>query len=80
LHYSEYWADPGKPYKSKAWEGLTFPELETAGGRGIGVYYWEPCWIPSKPAWSVEHDNNWSHLTMFDFDGNKLDSLSVFKR
>lgn len=53
---------------------------ETAGGRGIGVYYWEPCWIPSKPAWSVEHDNNWSHLTMFDYDGNKLDSLSVFKR
>lgn len=47
-------------------------------GLGMGLYYWEPCWIPSKPTWSVGHDNNWSNLAMFDYNGNKLDSLDVF--
>lgn len=45
---------------------------------GIGLYYWEPCWIPSKPKWSVGHENNWSNLTLFDYKGNKLDSLNAF--
>lgn len=30
LHYSDFWADPGKQYLPKAWEGLTVPELEQA--------------------------------------------------
>lgn len=30
FHYSDYWADPGKQYKPKAWEGLAFPELKKA--------------------------------------------------
>lgn len=30
FHYSDYWADPGKQYKPKAWEGLSFPELKKA--------------------------------------------------
>lgn len=45
---------------------------------GLGLYYWEPCWIPSKPTWSVGHENNWSNLTLFDYKGNKLDSLNAF--
>ncbi len=28
FHYSDYWADPGKQYKPKAWEGLAFEELK----------------------------------------------------
>lgn len=52
---------------------------ETAGGRGIGFHWWEPCWIPSKPEWSVGHGNNWSNLTLFDFEGNMLKSLEVLK-
>ncbi|MBD8070744.1 arabinogalactan endo-beta-1,4-galactanase [Bacillus sp. PS06] len=51
----------------------------TPNQHGVGVYYWEPCWIPSKKEWSVGHDNGWANLTLFDFDGNKLDSLDVFK-
>lgn len=47
-------------------------------GLGLGFYYWEPCWIPSKPTWSVGHENNWSNLTLFDYKGNKLDSLNAF--
>ncbi|PZD95778.1 antitoxin [Paenibacillus sambharensis] len=48
---------------------------ETAGGLGAGFYWWEPSWIPCKQEWSVGHENNWSNLTMFDFEGRKLPSL-----
>ncbi len=30
FHYSDYWADPGKQYKPKAWDGLSFPDLKKA--------------------------------------------------
>ncbi len=30
FHYSDFWTDPGKQFKPKAWEGLSVPELETA--------------------------------------------------
>jgi arabinogalactan endo-1,4-beta-galactosidase len=52
---------------------------DVPGGRGIGFHYWEPCWIPFKSDWSVGHANNWGNLTMFDFDGRKLDSYKVLK-
>lgn len=54
--------------------------IQKAGnGHGRGLYYWEPCWIPSKKEWSVGHENGWGNLALFDFEGNKLDSLDVFK-
>jgi arabinogalactan endo-1,4-beta-galactosidase len=52
---------------------------QTPNGKGKGLHYWEPCWIPSKKEWSVGHANNWSNLTLFDFKGRKLNSLEVFK-
>jgi beta-galactosidase len=30
FHYSDYWADPGKQYKPKAWRGLDFSGLKQA--------------------------------------------------
>lgn len=30
FHYSDFWADPGKQIKPKAWEGMTTAELEQA--------------------------------------------------
>ncbi len=30
FHYSDFWADPGKQYKPKAWEDLTGADLENA--------------------------------------------------
>lgn len=30
LHYSDFWADPGKQFVPKAWEGYTISELEKA--------------------------------------------------
>jgi len=50
---------------------------ETPGGLGVGFHWWEPAWIPSQEQWSVGHPNNWSNLTLFDREGNKLASLNV---
>lgn len=52
---------------------------DTPEGKGIGFYWWEPAWIPSKEEWSVGHANNWSNLTLFDFSGKKLASLEALK-
>ncbi|WP_029192267.1 glycoside hydrolase family 53 protein [Paenibacillus harenae] len=52
---------------------------KSAGDRGVGFYWWEPAWIPSKEQWSVGHPNNWSNLTLFDFDGRKLPALTALK-
>jgi beta-galactosidase len=30
FHYSDYWADPGKQYKPKAWRSLSFEDLKKA--------------------------------------------------
>lgn len=48
-------------------------------GLGAGFHWWEPAWIPSKTEWSVGHPNNWSNLTLFDYEGNKLASMEALK-
>lgn len=30
FHYSDFWTDPGKQYKPKAWEKMDYPQLKTA--------------------------------------------------
>ena len=30
FHYSDFWTDPGKQFKPKAWENLSFDELNDA--------------------------------------------------
>ncbi|MBD2868014.1 glycoside hydrolase family 53 protein [Paenibacillus arenilitoris] len=52
---------------------------KAAGPRGVGFYWWEPAWIPSREEWSVGHRNNWSNLTLFDYDGRKLPALTALK-
>lgn len=52
---------------------------QTPGSLGAGFYWWEPAWIPSKEKWSVGHPNNWSNLTLFDFDGRKLAALDALR-
>lgn len=50
-------------------------------GRGLGIFYWEPDWIPVAGAgWRTGEGNNWENQAMFDFSGKALDSLSVFSR
>lgn len=59
--------------------------------KGIGMFYWEPMWIPNeKVSWAtdagmkylgVDSDkgNEWDNQALFDFKGNVLDSIKVFK-
>lgn len=51
--------------------------------KGLGIFYWEPDWIPVKGAeWSSKpgEGNGWENQAMFDFSGNALPSLDVFNR
>ncbi len=49
-------------------------------GKGKGIFYWEPDWIPVEGAgWKAGEGNEWENLAMFDFKGNALESLDVFK-
>jgi arabinogalactan endo-1,4-beta-galactosidase len=49
--------------------------------RGKGFFYWEPSFIPVKGAgWKYGEGNEWENMTLFDFQGNALNSLTVFKQ
>ncbi|WP_416147627.1 arabinogalactan endo-beta-1,4-galactanase [Salipaludibacillus sp. HK11] len=63
---------------------------DVPNGRGGGVFYWEPAWLPVKgTSWAskagMEYGNDvakggnpWANLGLFDYDGNALKSLDVF--
>lgn len=94
-----------------------FQAVAEVGEAGIGVFYWEPAWIPVE-YWNPEADNadavlasnkekwetfgsgwassfsktfdpndagkyfggsSWDNQAMFDFEGNPMESLNVFK-
>lgn len=47
--------------------------------KGLGIFYWEGCWIPVKGAgWKEGEGNPWENQALFDFNGNTLPSLDVF--
>lgn len=47
-------------------------------GGGSGVIYWEPAWITSrmKDLWGT--GSIWENATLFDFEGNALQSMNYF--
>jgi arabinogalactan endo-1,4-beta-galactosidase len=48
-------------------------------GRGLGIFYWEPDWIPVEGAgWKTEEGDAWDNQAMFDSKGNALPSINVF--
>ncbi|MEN8906789.1 MAG: glycosyl hydrolase 53 family protein [Clostridiales bacterium] len=48
--------------------------------RGLGVFYWEPDWIPvDGVGWKTGEGNAWENQAMFDFNGKVLPSLDIFK-
>jgi len=52
---------------------------QVPGGRGLGVFYWEPAWLGVKGAgWTQGEGNAWENQAMFDFNGEALESLNVF--
>jgi arabinogalactan endo-1,4-beta-galactosidase len=47
-------------------------------GRGLGVFYWEPTWLPVAGAgWRSGEGNAWENQALFDFQGNALFSLAA---
>jgi arabinogalactan endo-1,4-beta-galactosidase len=48
------------------------------GGRGAGFFDWEPGWLPGV-GWSPGQGNPNDNLTMFDWSGNALPSLSALR-
>lgn len=61
--------------------------------KGLGVYYWEPCWIPtSEGTWASQsareyikethkgHGNEWANQTLFDYKGRANYALKVYKK
>jgi arabinogalactan endo-1,4-beta-galactosidase len=53
---------------------------DVPGGQGLGVFYWEPAWIPVKGAgWKTGEGNNWDNQTLFDPKGKALPSMNVFQ-
>jgi arabinogalactan endo-1,4-beta-galactosidase len=51
---------------------------KTPGGHGLGMFYWEPAWIPGVP-WEPGSGNAWDNLTLFDFQGRALPSLDAYR-
>ncbi|AZK48378.1 glycosyl hydrolase 53 family protein [Paenibacillus lentus] len=46
--------------------------------KGLGVFYWEPAWLPGV-GWKSGEGNAWENQAMFDYDGHALESLDVFQ-
>jgi len=52
---------------------------QITSGKGLGIFYWEGCWIPVQGAgWKTGEGNPWENQALFDFEGNALPSLWVF--
>jgi len=62
-------------------------------GRGNGVYYWEPGWLPVKGSTWATHEareymnethkpggNEWANQCIFDYEGNANIALDVFRK
>ncbi|PWW05087.1 arabinogalactan endo-1,4-beta-galactosidase [Paenibacillus cellulosilyticus] len=65
---------------------------EVPNGRGRGIVYWEPAWLPvNGTTWAspegmkygndvASTGNHWSNQALFDFTGKALASLRVFQQ
>lgn len=63
-----------------------------AGGRGRGVFWWEPCWLPvpgtswaSRPGREYTGEDKplgseWANQCLFDYGGEALPALGVYKQ
>lgn len=66
--------------------------LNVPNDKGIGFFYWEPEWLPVEGGTyasdagvaykndTVTPSNTWDNMTLFDFNGNALDSIKVLNQ
>ena len=105
--------DPAYPYSVQGQANEVRDVMQAVadvpGDAGIGVFYWEPAWLPVGPpsaleankvlwerdgsgwatSYSAEYDptdagaryggSEWDNQALFDFAGNPLESLQVFR-
>jgi arabinogalactan endo-1,4-beta-galactosidase len=71
---------PSSPQGQRDFLVHLFSSLKTAaGGRILGVLYWDPVMIAvSGVGWELGGQNVVSNTTLFDFNGNALISLEAF--
>lgn len=49
-------------------------------GRGLGVFYWEPDWIPVPGAgWITGQGDVWDNQAWWDFNGTPLESMWTYR-
>ena len=48
---------------------------QISGGRGLGMVYWEPAWIPIE---GVENFTSWANQAFFTYEGQVIPSLFTF--
>ncbi|XID96006.1 glycosyl hydrolase 53 family protein [Paenibacillaceae bacterium WGS1546] len=73
--------------QAEALELILNTVAQTVNGKGAGVFYWEPAWIPVpkddngdyRAGWKTKEGNAWDNQAMFDFGGNALPSLDAFR-
>ncbi|MEK4513503.1 glycoside hydrolase family 53 protein [Paenibacillus sp. FSL K6-2524] len=65
---------------------------QVPNNKGLGIVYWEPAWLPVEgSSWAsyagmnygndiATMGNHWANQGLFDFKGNALDSLNVFRK
>jgi arabinogalactan endo-1,4-beta-galactosidase len=51
---------------------------QVPNGRGRGLVYWEPGWIPGV-GWEPGAGDAWDNMTLFDFEGKALSSIQVYE-
>lgn len=71
---------PPTPAGQKAFlEELIRVVVATPGGRGRGVVYWAPEWIPAKEADGAAAPGPWAGRALFDEAGNMRPALDAFR-
>lgn len=88
----EWWKNLEYPMTPKGqYEFMSAFILSLNEAESDGYFWWEPAWIPVKGCgWATEASleyirdkgpcgNEWANQALFDFDGNALPALSLFR-
>lgn len=72
---------PASVFNQKLMLEMTFNTVATVNNnKGLGVFYWEPLWLPVPGAGVMKGEGNeWDNQIMFDANGKVLDSINAFQ-
>ena len=67
--------NPVNPVNQKAWLIALAKQIKNSGG--IGMIYWEPCWVTSSCFTQWGQGSHQEHASFFDFDNNLLEDGGI---